>query len=77
MLARPWNSPRLRLGSSSSKLAIFRRGVRVDCDGELGRGRTNVDLYGRMAWEPNAEVGVDIDAEAFLGLLLERVASLG
>jgi inosine-uridine nucleoside N-ribohydrolase len=54
-----------------------RRGVRVDCDGELGRGRTNVDLYGRMAWEPNAEVGVDIDAEAFLGLLLERIASLG
>jgi inosine-uridine nucleoside N-ribohydrolase len=54
-----------------------RRGVRVDCDGELGRGRTNVDLYGRMGWEPNAEVGVDIDADGFVALLLERIASLG
>jgi inosine-uridine nucleoside N-ribohydrolase len=54
-----------------------RRGVRVDCDGELGRGRTNVDMYGRMGWEPNATVGVDIDAEAFIRLLLERIASLG
>jgi inosine-uridine nucleoside N-ribohydrolase len=53
-----------------------RTGVRVDCDGELGRGRTNVDLYGRMGWEPNAEVGVDIDADGFIGLLLERIASL-
>ena len=54
-----------------------RRGVRVDCEGELGRGRTNVDLYGRVGWEPNAEVGVDIDADGFIGLLLERIASLG
>ena len=54
-----------------------RRGVRVDCEGELGRGRTNVDLYGRMGWEPNAEVGVDIDADGFIGLLIERIASLG
>jgi inosine-uridine nucleoside N-ribohydrolase len=54
-----------------------RRGVRVDCEGELGRGRTNVDLYGRMGWEPNAAVGVGIDAEAFIELLLERLAALG
>jgi inosine-uridine nucleoside N-ribohydrolase len=54
-----------------------RTGVRVDCDGELGRGRTNVDLRGRMGWEPNAEVAVDIDAEGFVSLLLERIASLG
>jgi inosine-uridine nucleoside N-ribohydrolase len=54
-----------------------RTGVRVDCDGGLGRGRTNVDLRGRMGWEPNAEVGVEIDAEAFIELLLERIASLG
>jgi inosine-uridine nucleoside N-ribohydrolase len=54
-----------------------RTGVRVDCGGELGRGRTNVDLWGRMGWEPNAAVGVGIDAEAFIGLLLERIASLG
>jgi inosine-uridine nucleoside N-ribohydrolase len=54
-----------------------RTGVRVDCDGELGRGRTNADLRGRMGWQPNAEVAVDIDADGFIGLLLERIASLG
>jgi inosine-uridine nucleoside N-ribohydrolase len=54
-----------------------RTGVRVDCEGELGRGRTNADLYGRMGWEPNAHVGVDIDADGFIELLLERIASLG
>jgi inosine-uridine nucleoside N-ribohydrolase len=54
-----------------------RRGVRVDCDGGLGRGRTNVDLYGRMGWEANAAVSVDIDAAGFVELLLERIASLG
>jgi inosine-uridine nucleoside N-ribohydrolase len=54
-----------------------RTGVRVDCDGELGRGRTNADLRGRMGWEPNAEVGVDIDADGFVALLLERIAALG
>ena len=54
-----------------------RTGVSVDCDGGLGRGRTNVDLRGRMGWEANAEVAVDIDAGAFVELLLERIASLG
>jgi inosine-uridine nucleoside N-ribohydrolase len=54
-----------------------RTGVRVDCEGELGRGRTNVDLRGRVGWEPNASVGVDIDAPAFVELLVERISSLG
>jgi inosine-uridine nucleoside N-ribohydrolase len=54
-----------------------RTGVRVDCEGELGRGRTNVDLRGRVGWEPNAEVAVDINADAFVALLLERISSLG
>jgi inosine-uridine nucleoside N-ribohydrolase len=58
-------------------LEVVRTGVRVDCDGELGRGRTNVDLRGRVGWEPNANVAVDIDADGFLSLLLERIASLG
>lgn len=52
-------------------------GVRVDTGGELGRGRTNVDLRGRVGWEPNAHVGVDIDADAFVELLVERISSLG
>jgi purine nucleosidase/pyrimidine-specific ribonucleoside hydrolase len=54
-----------------------RTGVRVDCGGELGRGRTNVDLRGRVGWEPNANVGVDIDATASVELVLERIGSLG
>ncbi len=58
-------------------LRTVRTGVRVDCDGELGRGRTNADLRGRMGWEPNAEVAVDIDAGAFVELLVERISSLG
>jgi inosine-uridine nucleoside N-ribohydrolase len=52
-------------------------GVRVDCGEELGRGRTNVDLRGRVGWEPNAHVGVGIDKNAFIELLVERISSLG
>jgi len=52
-------------------------GVRVDCGEELGRGRTNVNLRGRLDWEPNAHVAVAIDAEAFISLLVERISSLG
>jgi inosine-uridine nucleoside N-ribohydrolase len=53
------------------------RGVVVDCGGELSRGRTYVDLWGRAGWEPNAHVGVDIDAPGFVDFLVERLASLG
>lgn len=51
--------------------------VRVDTGGELSRGRTNVDRFGHMAWEPNCHVAVDIDAERFLELLVERISGLG
>jgi inosine-uridine nucleoside N-ribohydrolase len=51
--------------------------IDVDCGWEQGRGRTNVDWRGREGWQPNAKVAVDIDADAFAELLLERVASLG
>jgi inosine-uridine nucleoside N-ribohydrolase len=54
-----------------------RRGVVVETGGELSRGRTHVDLWGRAGWEPNAEVGVGVDSDAFFELLLERIASLG
>ena len=53
------------------------RGVVVDCGGELSRGRTYVDLWGRAGWEPNAHVAVDIDAQGFVDFLVERLASLG
>jgi inosine-uridine nucleoside N-ribohydrolase len=58
-------------------LETIRTGVRVDCGEELGRGRTNVDLRGRVGWEPNAHVAVEIDADAFIELLVERLSSLG
>ena len=52
-------------------------GVRIDTGGELSRGRTNVDRWDRMGWEPNCRAAVDIDAEGFLELLVERVAGIG
>jgi inosine-uridine nucleoside N-ribohydrolase len=51
--------------------------VEVDCASELCRGRTVVDVWGRTGRAPNAHVGVDVDADAFLELLVERIASLG
>jgi inosine-uridine nucleoside N-ribohydrolase len=53
------------------------RGVIVDTGGELSRGRTYVDLWGRAGWEPNAHVAVGIDAQRFVDFLIERLASLG
>jgi inosine-uridine nucleoside N-ribohydrolase len=52
------------------------RHVDVDCESRLCRGRTVVDLWRRTGEEPNADVGVGIDADAFLDLLCERIASL-
>jgi inosine-uridine nucleoside N-ribohydrolase len=53
------------------------RHVAIDCESELCRGRTVVDLWGRRGNEPNAHVAVAVDSEAFLELLLERISSLG
>jgi inosine-uridine nucleoside N-ribohydrolase len=52
------------------------RGVIVDCGPELSRGRTHVDMRGDR-WEPNCHVAVDIDADRFLQMLVERISSLG
>jgi inosine-uridine nucleoside N-ribohydrolase len=52
------------------------RGVVVDTGGELSRGRTYVDLWGRAGWDPNAHVAVDIDARGFVDFLVERLASM-
>jgi inosine-uridine nucleoside N-ribohydrolase len=51
-------------------------GVRVDTAVGLCRGRTNVDRWGRMGWQPNAHVAVDVDAEGFLDLLEKRITTL-
>jgi inosine-uridine nucleoside N-ribohydrolase len=52
------------------------RHVDVDCESRLCRGRTVVDLWHRTENEPNADVGVGIDADAFLELLCERISTL-
>ncbi len=57
-------------------LATAHRGVVVDTGPEPSRGRTHVDLQGAH-WEPNTHVAVDIDADRFLSLLIERISSLG
>jgi inosine-uridine nucleoside N-ribohydrolase len=51
------------------------RGVIVDTALELSRGRTHVDMRGDR-WERNAHVAVDIDADRFLELLVQRISSL-
>jgi inosine-uridine nucleoside N-ribohydrolase len=52
------------------------RNVEIELDSELCRGRTVVDLWRRTQRVPNADVAVDIDADAFFELLLERIRGL-
>jgi len=53
-----------------------RMNVEVELESELTRGRTVADRWHRTDREPNAHVGVDIDADGFLELLVERINSL-
>jgi inosine-uridine nucleoside N-ribohydrolase len=48
----------------------------IDVESELCRGRTVVDVWRRSGRAPNSHVGVDIDADGFLELLIERLNSL-
>jgi inosine-uridine nucleoside N-ribohydrolase len=50
--------------------------VAVETRSEHCDGRTVVDLRGVTGREPNADVGVEVDAERFLELLVSRIASL-
>ncbi len=52
------------------------RHVAVECASDLCRGRTVVDLWRRTENPPNAHVGAGIDGDAFVELLVERIASL-
>jgi inosine-uridine nucleoside N-ribohydrolase len=56
-------------------LETVERHVAVDCESELCRGRTVVDLWRRTGQTPNAHVAVGLDADGFLELLVERLAS--
>jgi inosine-uridine nucleoside N-ribohydrolase len=52
------------------------RHVAIECESELTRGRTVVDLWRRTGNGPNAHVGVGIDGRAFIELLLDRLPTL-
>ncbi len=58
-----------------SLVEMKHRNVEIELESELCRGRTVVDLWRRTEREPNARVGVDIDSDRFLELLLERLAT--
>jgi inosine-uridine nucleoside N-ribohydrolase len=63
----------LRPGLVETKL----RNVEVERVSELSLGRTVVDVWRRTDRVPNAHVGVDLDANAFFDLLVERIHDLG
>ncbi|MGH3008780.1 MAG: nucleoside hydrolase, partial [Gaiellaceae bacterium] len=50
--------------------------VVVETSSEYCDGRTVADLRGVTGREPNADVGVDVEAPRFLDLLVSRLASL-
>jgi inosine-uridine nucleoside N-ribohydrolase len=58
-------------------LSTEHRNVEIDCASELCRGRTVVDLWRISGREPNAHVAVEVEGDAFLDLLVERIGSLG
>jgi inosine-uridine nucleoside N-ribohydrolase len=57
-------------------VGTLKRNVEIDTESELCRGRTVVDVWRRTEREPNAHVGVEIDADGFLELLIGRINSL-
>jgi inosine-uridine nucleoside N-ribohydrolase len=61
----------------ASLLQTHHCGVIVDTGPEPSRGRTYVDRWGAAGWPANCHVAVDVDAERFLELLIERITRLG
>src|SRR4029077_19736114 len=53
------------------------RNVEVELESDLCRGRTVVDRWNRTSRAPNAHIGIELDAEAFFELLVERITRLG
>jgi inosine-uridine nucleoside N-ribohydrolase len=53
-----------------------RANVEIETRSAFCDGRTVVDLRGVTGREPNADVGVEVEAERFLELLVSRIASL-
>lgn len=49
----------------------------VETQSDLNRGRTVVDRWNVTEQEPNVSVGLEIDGDRFIKLLLERISTLG
>jgi inosine-uridine nucleoside N-ribohydrolase len=49
--------------------------VAVETGSDLTRGRTDCDVHGIRGLEPNAEVGVGLDADRFWGVMLDALAA--
>ena len=56
-------------------VTTVRANVVMELDGEFTRGRTVVDLRAVTDREQNADVGVDIDRERFVGLIRDAFAT--
>ena len=57
-------------------VSTIERNVEIDVDSDLCRGRTVVDRWNRTDRPANAHVGLDLDANAFFDLLVERIGRL-
>jgi len=51
--------------------------VSVETSGTLTAGRTVCDVHGVTGHEPNAKVGMKLDKDGFLRLLLDAISSYG
>ncbi|MFE2555503.1 nucleoside hydrolase [Streptomyces sp. NPDC059352] len=60
-----------------SLVSLVRAAVRVELAGTWTRGATVVDLDGVTGLTPNAEVGMEVDADGFWDLIVEAVRVLG
>jgi inosine-uridine nucleoside N-ribohydrolase len=58
-------------------VTTIERNVEIELESDLCRGRTVVDRWKRTERPANAHVGVDLDANGFFDLLVERIARLG
>ena len=50
--------------------------VQIECESDLTRGETVCDLHGVTGRPPNADVGVELDREAFFDLLHDSLKHL-
>ena len=54
-----------------------RMNVAIDTESSLSLGRTVCDVYAKTGRAPNADVGIDLDVDAFWDLLLAALATYG